>query len=176
MSLGNVSIGAKAPQEVNAIIEIGANQPPVKYEIDKTTQSLHVDRFLSTPMQYPCNYGYIPETLCGDGDPSDVLVLTPYPLLAGSVITIRVIGVMVMLDEAGEDNKLLAVPSNKLTPEYQHITNPEDLPAGILAKISHFFEHYKDLEQNKWVKIDKWLDAKHAVQDLQQAMQAYKDQ
>lgn len=176
MSLNLVTAGNNAPKEVNVIIEIGANQSPIKYEIDKNSQTLQVDRFLSTAMQYPCNYGYVPHTLCGDGDPSDVLVLTPHSLLPGSVITVRPIGVMLMTDEAGKDNKILAVPISKLTKEYDHIKNPEDLPANILQKISHFFERYKDLEFGKWVKIEEWQGAAAAEKDLAEAIENYKKQ
>ena len=175
MGLDNVQIGAKAPEEVNVIIEIAAMQAPVKYEVDKDSHVLHVDRFLSTSMQYPCNYGYVPNTLCGDGDPSDVLVLSPFSLMPGSVITVRPIGVMIMSDEAGKDNKILAVPVSKITKEYDHIKNVADLPAGVLDRISHFFERYKDLEFGKWVKLDQWLDAKAAVADLTEAMNRYND-
>jgi inorganic pyrophosphatase len=174
MSLKNVNIGDNAPHEINAIIEIAANQLPIKYEIDKHTNVPHVDRFLSTAMQYPCNYGYIPNTLCEDGDPYDVLVITPYPVMAGSVIKIRPIGVMVMTDEAGKDNKMLAVPVSKLTKEYDHIQNPTDISPAFLNKVSHFFEHYKDLESGKWVKIEEWLDREYAINDLAKAIQAYK--
>ena len=170
MSLSDVKIGDNAPNEVNVIIEISANQAPVKYEIDKDTSMLHVDRFLSTAMHYPCNYGYIPQTLCDDGDPYDVLVITPYPIQAGSVITVRPIGVMVMTDEAGQDNKMLAVPISKLTKEYDHIQNPSDIAPAFLQKISHFFEHYKDLESEKWVKVDRWLDSEFAINDLKKSM------
>lgn len=175
MGLESVNIGAKAPEEVNVIIEIGAMQSPVKYEVDKDSQALHVDRFLSTSMQYPCNYGYVPQTLCGDGDPSDVLVISPFSLVPGSVIKVRPIGVMLMTDEAGKDNKILAVPVSKLTKEYDHIVNASDLPECILHRISHFFERYKDLEFGKWVKLDKWLDSKAAIDDLSDAMNKYKN-
>lgn len=173
MGLGQVKVGNKAPNEVNVIIEIGQGAAPVKYEVDKQTQALHVDRFLSTAMHYPCNYGYVPETLCDDGDPSDVLVITPFPLQAGVVISVRPIGMLVMTDEKGGDNKIVAVPTTDLTSEYDAIHQVKDLPEVILQRIGHFFEHYKDLESGKWVKIDAWLDADAAVADISQAMAAY---
>lgn len=173
MGLSRVPVGAKAPNEVNVVIEIGAGVSPVKYEVDKATHAVFVDRFLSTAMHYPFNYGYVPETLCDDGDPSDVLVMTPYPLQVGVVIACRPIGLLVMTDEKGGDNKILAVPARGLTPEYDHIQQPGDLPAGTLARISHFFEHYKDLETGKWVKIESWLDAEAAVADIAKAIASY---
>ncbi len=167
MSLKDVSAGKKLPDEVNVIIEIPANADPIKYEVDKDTGALWVDRFMSTPMFYPCNYGYVNDTLSLDGDPVDVLVPTPYPLQAGSVITCRPVGVLLMTDEKGEDAKVIAVPVSKLTKEYDHIQNVNDLPELLKAQITHFFERYKELEKGKWVKVEGWGDiaaAKHEIQ------------
>ncbi len=167
MSLKDVSAGKKLPDEVNVIIEIPANADPIKYEVDKDTGALWVDRFMSTPMFYPCNYGYVNDTLSLDGDPVDVLVPTPYPLQAGSVITCRPVGVLMMSDEKGEDAKVIAVPISKLTKEYDHIHNVSDLPELLKAQITHFFERYKELEKGKWVKVEGWGDiaaAKHEIQ------------
>jgi inorganic pyrophosphatase len=167
MSLKDVSAGKKLPDEVNVIIEIPANADPIKYEVDKDTGALWVDRFMSTPMFYPCNYGYVNDTLSLDGDPVDVLVPTPYPLQAGSVITCRPVGVLLMTDEKGEDAKVLAVPVSKLTKEYDHIQDVGDLPELLKAQITHFFERYKELEKGKWVKVEGWGDiaaAKHEIQ------------
>jgi len=170
MGYESVEVGQNAPSIVNVIIEIGACQAPVKYELDKDSGTLHVDRFLSTSMQYPCNYGYVPNTLCDDGDPADVLVITPHALQPGVVIESRLIGALDMTDEKGGDYKLLAVPSAQLTSLYDHVQQPMDLPEGLLAQIQHFFEHYKDLEPNKWVKIDGWLSAEEAIKRLSESI------
>jgi len=138
------------------IIEIPMNADPVKYEVDKETGAMFVDRFMSTSMRYPCNYGYIPHTLCGDGDPVDVLVLSPYPLISGVVVRCRPVGMLKMTDEAGEDTKLLAVPIDKVCTLYSTVKAPADVPPLLLAQVGHFFEHYKDLEPGKWVRIDGW--------------------
>ena len=156
MSLQQVSPGAKAPDEFNVIIEIPMAADPIKYEVDKVSGALFVDRFMSTAMHYPCNYGYIPQTLSDDGDPVDVLVITPYPLHPGVVVTCRAIGVLNMEDEAGGDAKLLAVPIDKVLSIYTHWRKPEDLNDLRLHQIQHFFEHYKDLEPGKWVKVRGW--------------------
>ena len=156
MSLHNVTPGAKAPDEFNVIIEIPMAADPIKYEVDKESGAIFVDRFMSTAMHYPCNYGYIPQTLSDDGDPVDVLVITPYALTPGVVVTCRAIGVLKMEDEAGGDAKLLAVPIDKILPIYQHWQKPEDMNDLRLQQIQHFFEHYKDLEAGKWVKVAGW--------------------
>ena len=156
MNLDRVTPGKNVPDEVNVIIEIPAHADPVKYEVDKETGALFVDRFMKTAMHYPCNYGYVPKTLSEDGDPVDVLVVTPYPLISGTVIQCRVIGILEMEDEAGPDAKLLAVPLDKLCAMYRDAQEPEDLPAVLLQQLAHFFEHYKDLEAGKWVKIKGW--------------------
>ena len=156
MNLDRVTSGSDLPNDINVIIEIPSHSDPVKYEVDKATGAMFVDRFMNTAMHYPCNYGYIPHTLSEDGDPVDVQVVTPVPLISGSVIRCRPIGLLGMTDEAGPDSKLLAVPIDKLCTLYRGAKSPDDMPAMLLAQISHFFEHYKDLEPNKWVKVDGW--------------------
>ena len=175
MSLNNVTPGAKAPEQFNVIIEIPANADPVKYEVDKESGALFVDRFMGTAMHYPCNYGFIPQTLAADGDPVDVLVITPFPLVAGSVVTCRAIGMLNMTDEAGGDAKLLALPTEKLLPSHAHITKLEDLNELVLKQIQHFFEHYKDLEKGKWVKVEGWLDATAAKTEIIDGLKRYAD-
>ncbi len=176
MSLKHVTPGQDAPHACHVIIEIGAAGDPIKYEVDKDHGMLQVDRFLSTAMRYPCNYGYIPHTLCGDGDPVDMLVVAPFSLMPSTVITCRPIGVLMMEDEAGEDFKILSVPINRLTAMYSHVNKPADLPEALLQKIAHFFKHYKDLEANKWAKITGWQDAEHAVAHIEASLKAYQDQ
>ena len=166
MSLNNVTPGSKAPDVFNVVIEISANSAPVKYEVDKETGCLFVDRFMGTAMHYPCNYGYVPQTLSLDGDPVDVLVLTPFPLVPGSVVPCRAIGVLNMEDESGQDAKVLAVPTEKILPTYAGIKSHGDVDPLILARIQHFFEHYKDLEKGKWVKVTGWADAEAARAEI----------
>lgn len=166
MSLGNVPAGKNLPEEVNVIIEIPANADPIKYEVDKDTGALVVDRFMATPTFYPANYGFVNETLSLDGDPVDVLVPTPYPLQAGCVIKCRPVGVLKMTDESGEDAKVIAVPVSKLTKEYDHINDVDDLPELLKAQITHFFERYKELEKGKWVKVDGWENAASAKEEI----------
>ena len=167
MSLGNVPAGSNLPDEVNVIIEIPANADPIKYEVDKDTGTLWVDRFMATPMFYPCNYGFVNHTLSLDGDPVDVLVPTPYPLQAGSVIKCRPVGVLKMSDESGEDAKVIAVPVSKLSKEYDHIQDVNDLPELLRSQITHFFERYKELEKGKWVKVEGWGDAAAAKEEIE---------
>jgi len=162
MALELVPTGKDVPNDVNVIIEIPKDADPVKYEVDKATGAIFVDRILSTPMRYPCNYGYIPHTLCGDGDPADVLVILPLPLVPGSVIRCRPVGVMMMQDEAGSDEKLLAVPVDKVFNGYTHVHDISQVSKHWLERIGHFFQHYKDLEPGKWVKISGWGDAAQA--------------
>ncbi|MBM4238341.1 MAG: inorganic diphosphatase [Gammaproteobacteria bacterium] len=162
MALELVPTGKDVPNDVNVIIEIPKDADPVKYEVDKATGAIFVDRILSTPMRYPCNYGYIPHTLCGDGDPADVLVILPLPLVPGSVIRCRPVGVMLMQDEAGSDEKLLAVPVDKVFNGYTHVHDISQVSKHWLERIGHFFQHYKDLEPGKWVKISGWGDAAQA--------------
>lgn len=171
--LNFVTPGSKAPDEVNVIIEIPANSEPVKYEVDKETGAMFVDRFMATSMRYPCDYGYIPQTKSNDGDPVDVLVISPLPLISGSVITVRPVGMLNMIDEAGEDMKILSVPIDKLSPIYQKIHKPQDLGQFVLDRIAHFFQHYKDLEPNKWVKISGWDDAHAAKKEITTCLQRY---
>ncbi len=173
MSLNAVPAGNKLPEEVNVIIEIQAHADPVKYEVDKESGAVFVDRFMSTPMFYPCNYGYIPNTLADDGDPIDVLVDTPHRINSGSVITCRPIGVLKMVDESGEDYKLIAVPTDDLTPIYRDVKCVEDLPPLLVQQIEHFFTHYKDLEKGKWVKIDGWGKADEAKKAVEDAVRAF---
>ena len=175
MNLDRVTPGQYAPEQINVIIEIPANSDPVKYEVDKKTGAMFVDRFMNTAMYYPCNYGYVPNTLSDDGDPVDVLVITPFPLVSGSVIRCRPIGVLQMEDEAGQDAKLLAVPIDKLCKLYKNAEKPEDVGEQILNQISHFFEHYKDLEEGKWVKIAGWADKEAAYQEILDSVKRFED-
>jgi len=174
MSLMNINAGKDVPNDVNVIIEIPALSEPVKYEVDKDSGALWVDRFMGTAMHYPCNYGFVPKTLGDDGDPVDVLVVTPIPLKAASVIRCRVVGVLDMTDESGRDEKLLAVPVQKLTPLYNDVQEATDLPQILRDQIKHFFEHYKDLEPGKWVKVESWGDAEAARQAIVKGVEAYK--
>ena len=174
MSFDTLSPGSDVPEQVNVIIEIPANSDPVKYEVDKESGTLMVDRFMASPMFYPCNYGYIPHTLSEDGDPIDVLVYTPYPLVHGSVIACRPVGVLNMKDEAGPDAKLIAVPIKKLTSLYDHINDVDDLPDLLRAQISHFFTRYKELEKGKWVEIEGWADAANAKQQIVESIERAK--
>ena len=173
MALDLVPTGRDVPNEVNVVIEIPMNAEPVKYEVDKDTGAIFVDRILSTPMRYPCNYGYVPHTLCGDGDPADVLVILPLPLVPGSVIRCRPVGVLKMSDEAGGDEKLLAVPVDKVFSGYAHINDIEQVSKHWLQRIGHFFEHYKDLEDGKWVKLDGWGGATEAKRIIVEAIERY---
>lgn len=164
MRLDAISIGKNPPDEVNVVIEVAIGGEPIKYEMDKAAGTLFVDRFLYTPMRYPGNYGFIPHTLSEDGDPCDVLVANTRPLIPGSYIAVRPIGVMLMQDEGGGDEKIIAVPVPKLTKRYENVHNYTDLPKITLDQIQHFFEHYKDLEPGKWVKLLGWGDADKAKQ------------
>ena len=173
MSLHNVTPGEGAPDAFNVIVEIPMNADPIKYEVDKESGAMFVDRFMSTAMHYPCNYGYVPQTLSDDGDPVDVLVITPFPLGAGIVVTCRPIGVLRMEDEAGGDAKLLAVPIDKILPIYAHWQSPEDMNPWRLQQIQHFFEHYKDLEAGKWVKTSGWGGVEAAREEIRAGIAAY---
>lgn len=173
MSLNAVPAGKKLPDEVNVIIEIPAHADPVKYEVDKESGAIFVDRFMGTPMHYPVNYGYVPHTLSGDGDPADVLVITPFPLLAGSVITCRPVGILNMTDESGQDAKVLAVPIDKLSVLYRDVKDLTDIPESTRNQIEHFFSHYKDLEPNKWVKIDGWEGIEAARKEIMDSVERY---
>jgi inorganic pyrophosphatase len=156
MSLNNVNAGRDVPNDFNVVIEIPMNADPIKYEVDKESGAIFVDRFMGTAMHYPCNYGYIPNTIADDGDPCDVLVITPFPLIPGVVVRCRALGVLKMTDEAGGDSKILAVPVEKILPVYSHLQKVEDVQELTLRQIQHFFEHYKDLEKGKWVKVEGW--------------------
>ena len=162
MNLEAISIGANAPDEVNVVIEVPIGGEPIKYEMDKASGALVVDRFLYTSMRYPGNYGFIPHTLSDDGDPCDVIVANTRAIIPGAVMRCRIVGVLLMEDEAGGDEKLIGVPAPKLTTRYDHITNYTDLPEITVQQIEHFFAHYKDLEPGKWVKIVRWGDADDA--------------
>lgn len=175
MSLNKVASGKNIPDEINVIIEIPAHADPVKYEVDKESGAIFVDRFMATCMHYPCNYGYVPHTLSEDGDPVDVLVPTPFPLMGGSVIRCRPVGVLKMTDESGTDAKLIAVPVSKLTPVYKDVNEAKDLPELLLNQIEHFFEHYKDLEPGKWVKIEGWDNAEAAKNEILESVKRYEE-
>ena len=176
MSLDNVRPGDQAPEIFNVIIEIPMNADPIKYEVDKETGAIFVDRFMGTSMHYPTNYGYVPKTISGDGDPVDVLVITPFPLLPGVVVPCRPLGILKMTDEGGEDGKVLAVPSNKILPIYSGWNKPEDMNPMRLKTIAHFFEHYKDLEEGKWVKIQGWDGPDAARKEIMDGIANYNKQ
>jgi len=173
MSFNNIPAGKDAPNDVFVAIEIPANHAPIKYEIEKEYDALMVDRFMATPMFYPANYGYIPQTLADDGDALDVLVVTPYPVAPGSVIRCRPIGVLNMTDEAGEDAKLVAVPHTKITKMYDGVEDITDLPQLLRDQIAHFFENYKDLEVGKWVKVEGWEGVEAAKKAIVESIEAY---
>lgn len=173
MSFNSISAGKELPNDIYVVIEIPANHAPIKYEIDKDMDCLMVDRFMATPMFYPANYGYINDTLAGDGDPLDVLVVTPYPVQPGSVIRARPVAVLNMEDEGGEDVKLLAVPHTKLTKIYDDVQDVNDVPELLRNQIQHFFENYKDLEAGKWVKVRDWGSADDARALIQEAAENY---
>jgi inorganic pyrophosphatase len=174
MRIDAISIGKNPPEEVNVLIEVAIGGEPIKYEMDKDAGTLFVDRFLYTPMRYPGNYGFIPHTLSEDGDPCDVLVANTRPLVPGSYIAVRPIGVMLMEDEGGGDEKIIAVPVPKLTKRYENVHNYTDLPKITLDQIQHFFEHYKDLEPGKWVKLKGWGDAAMAKKLIVEAIERAK--
>ncbi|WP_296943089.1 inorganic diphosphatase [uncultured Massilia sp.] len=173
MSLNNVNAGRDVPNDFNVVIEIPMNGDPIKYEVDKESGAIFVDRFMGTAMHYPCNYGYIPNTIADDGDPCDVLVITPFPLLPGVVVRCRVLGVLKMTDEAGGDAKILAVPVEKLLPLYANLKTVDDVPELTLRQIQHFFEHYKDLEKGKWVKVDGWEGPDAAKEEIVNGVKAF---
>ena len=174
MSLNKVPAGKKLPDEINVIIEIPAHADPIKYEVDKESGAIFVDRFMATCMHYPTNYGYIPQTLSLDGDPCDVLVLSPMPFITGVVVRCRPIGMLKLDDEAGGDAKILAVPIDKLSPLYTHVKSPRDLPEIQMRQIAHFFEHYKDLEPGKWVRVGTWVEAEDARREIVESVERYR--
>jgi inorganic pyrophosphatase len=173
MPFDRVSAGHDVPNDFNVIIEIPMRGDPIKYEVDKDTGAIFVDRFMSTSMHYPCNYGYIPKTLSEDGDPCDVLVLSPMPLITGVVVRCRPIGMLRLDDEMGGDAKILAVPIDKLSSFYRNTHSPRDLPESQLQQISHFFEHYKDLEPGKWVRVGSWVEAEEARKEILDSVARY---
>lgn len=166
MNLNNIPAGLEIPNDLFVIIEIPSHSNPIKYEVNKNFGTIFVDRFIPTSMFYPCNYGYINHTLSPDGDPIDVLVPTPYPLQTGVVLRCRPIGLLRVIDESGEDVKLISVPHYKLTKEYDSIQDINHLPKILQSQIKHFFEHYKDLEKNKWTKIKNWEDVNSAKREI----------
>ena len=173
MRLDAIPLGAKAPHEVNVVIEVAVGGEPIKYEMDKASGALFVDRFLYTPMRYPGNYGFIPHTLSGDGDPCDVLVANTRAIVPGAVMACRPVGVLLMEDEGGQDEKIIAVPTSKLTQRYDKVKNYSDLPQITLDQIQHFFEHYKDLEPGKWVKISGWEGPEAARAEVRSGIASY---
>ena len=175
-NLLNIPVGKNIPDDFNVIIEIPGNSGPVKYELDKDSGLLCVDRFMPTSMHYPCNYGFVPSTLSEDGDPVDVLLLTPFPIQAGCLLRARAIGMLEMTDESGKDAKVVAVPTRKISMQYSDIESLDDLPQIMLDGMVHFFEHYKDLEPNKWVKVVGWQDKNAAAQEIQASAQRFLNQ
>ncbi|VVC76810.1 Inorganic pyrophosphatase [Aquicella siphonis] len=173
MGLEHLQAGNKVPDEINVVIEIPSQSSPIKYEVDKDSGMVMVDRFLRTAMFYPCEYGFVPHTLSEDGDPVDVLVVSPYSLIPASVIRCRPIGLLRMTDESGKDAKILAVPVDKLTSKYQHVKKPEDLGKETIDAIEHFFIHYKDLDTGKWAKVDGWEGAESAKQEIMASVKRY---
>ena len=174
MSLDRVPAGKDIPHDCNVVVEIPMRADPIKYEVDKETGAVFVDRFMWTAMHYPTNYGYIPQTLSLDGDPCDVLVLSPMPLITGVVVRCRPIGMLKLDDEAGGDSKILAVPIDKLSPLYTNVKSPRDLPEIQMRQIQHFFEHYKDLEPGKWVRVGTWVEAEDARREIVESVQRFK--
>jgi len=173
VGLEKVPSGKDLPNDFNVVIEISMHSEPIKYEVDKESGAIFVDRFMSTAMHYPCNYGYIPHTIAGDGDPVDVLVVSQFALPPGVVVRCRPVGILKMVDEAGDDAKLIAVPVDRLTPMYRSVTCPRDLPPIVLDQIAHFFAHYKDLEPGKFVKILGWGDVEDAKREILAGVDAY---
>ena len=174
MGFDLVSAGKDVPNDINVIIEISAQGDPIKFEVDKDSGAVFVDRFMGTSMRYPINYGYVPHTIAGDGDPVDVLVVTPFPLAPGVVIRCRPVGVLKMEDDGGLDAKVVAVPVSKLTPLYDKVHSTEDLPELLMKQTVHFFEHYKDLEPGKWVKVQGWGTVEEAKQEIVNGLAAAK--
>jgi inorganic pyrophosphatase len=174
MRIEAIPTGKNPPEDINVIIEVPVGGEPIKYELDKEAGTLFVDRFLYPPMRYPGNYGFVPHTLSGDGDPIDVLVCNTRALIPGCVINVRPIGVLIMEDNAGEDEKIIAVPSSDITLLYENVFNYTDLPQITLEQVAHFFQHYKDLEPGKWVKIEGWHDSKYAKKMIVDAIERAK--
>ncbi len=175
MNLDRVTPGANAPDEINVIIEIPANAEPVKYEVDKDTGAMFVDRVLRTAMRYPANYGYIPHTLSDDGDPCDVIVPTAFPLIPASVIRCRPVAVLKMTDESGDDAKVLAVPVDAVSSRWTHVHGPDDMSEELMERIAHFFEHYKDLDEGKWVRVGGWDGVDAAKEEILSSIKMFND-
>jgi inorganic pyrophosphatase len=173
MAFFNITPGSDAPNDINVIIEIPAHSEPIKYEVDKASGALWVDRFVATAMHYPCDYGYINQTLSEDGDPLDVLVLSPVPLNRGCVLRCRPVAMLNMTDESGIDSKILAVPIDKLTTLYRNMHDVTDVPDMLLRQIGHFFSHYKDLEEGKWVKLNGWVNVEAAKKEIVKSIERY---
>ena len=176
MILDRVNRGTTVPDDVNVIIEVPSHSDPVKYEVDKDTGAMFVDRFMGTSMHYPCNYGYIPQTLSEDGDPVDVLVVTPIPVISGSAIRVRPLGMVCMTDEVRKESKIIPVPVDKLTSLYSNMNSVHDLPRSLLDSIAHFFDHYKDLESGKWVEIEGWVDTDEAKREILDSIERFDSQ
>lgn len=175
MSLHEVPVGRDIPNDLNVIIEIPMNSPAIKYEVDKASGAIFVDRMLKTAMHYPCNYGYVPHTICGDGDPVDVLVVMPFALEPGVVVRCRPVGLLRMEDESGDDAKIIAVPVTDITGLYRHVEELEDIDELLRMQIAHFFAHYKDLERGKWVKVEGWENAGAARKEVLEAVARFNE-
>jgi len=173
MDISKIPPGTNPPEDINVVIEVPQHGDPIKYELDKASGAIFVDRFMHTAMHYPCNYGFVPNTLSEDGDPVDVLVVSAFSLMPGCVVPSRPVGMLRMEDEAGMDAKLLAVPVSRLKPVYDHVREPGDLPAFLINQIRHFFEHYKDLETGKWVKVTGWGSTAEARQEIMASIARY---
>jgi inorganic pyrophosphatase len=176
MSLQQVPPGRNIPDDINVIVEVPMNSPAIKYEVDKASGAIFVDRLLRTAMYYPCNYGYVPHTLCGDGDPLDVLVVLPLPMVPGTVMRCRPVGVLQMKDESGEDAKIIAVPVTEVSGIYRDVRSVDELDSRLLEQIAHFFEHYKDLEPHKWVRTGDWKNVEVARKEVLDAVALYQSQ
>ena len=174
MVLDKISMGSNPPEEVNVIVEVPMNSDPVKYEMDKKSGALFVDRFISTPMYYPCNYGFIPNTLSDDGDPVDVLIVSEFKVQAGAIMPSKPIGVLIMEDEKGMDEKIIAVPTKGMNSQYSGLNEIKEIPEAILNRINHFFERYKDLEKGKWVKIKGFKNKSEALEVIKEAIERAK--
>lgn len=172
MDLSKIAAGINPPEDINVVIEVPLGGEPIKYEIDKASGAMFVDRYLYTSMRYPCNYGFVPHTLADDGDAVDIMVLGQRPLVPGAVVRARPLGVLVMEDEAGQDEKILAAPHHKLTRYYDNIKTYEDVQPILLERIQHFFEHYKDLESDKWVKVKEWRGREEAMRLIAEGVES----
>lgn len=176
MGIEKLRAGKQVPDDIYAVIEIPSNNSPIKYELDKESGMVMVDRYLGTSMVYPCEYGFVPHTLSEDGDPVDVLLVSPHSLMPGSVVRCRPVGMLRMTDESGKDAKILCVPVTKLTTRYEHVQQPSDLGKELLNAIEHFFKHYKDLEPGKWVKVDGWEGIDAARQEIMSSIERYENE